>query len=431
MSDLGTDRVPASLAQSPSGLVEIEPELRQRLAARAEMWLDLLPAELRTPDGPMRLTILVLTQNRPEDLARLLASLVEQLRLPARLLVIDDASQPTARAAVEEHLRALRAKPGALTSIDAIWHTESIGCSRCRQFAVGIIDTEYVLFLDDDTEVLPGAIEHLVHALERDPALLAVGGHLILPDGTTQLCGGEFLEAPPGVLVALPRCMGLAFDDPEIGQSGPSEWLAGAGVVFRREALLRYPLDPQLDYYYEDTEWCYRVGRERPPGAFGRVVESLVLHYQQIKGPKRRSPEEILQAVPYLTCLAHFYRRHGLVFDGVFHFVPRLLVDGKRDIAGARLLLELLAECGPEWVIRKWLAGLLEAVFARGETLTELERVRTELAAALEFQTTLVSELALSDAARRAAEDEPRSPVDRAEARLTRLLSVPRDDVKP
>jgi hypothetical protein len=132
----------------------------------------------------------------------------------------------------------------------------------------------------------------------------------------------------------------------------------------------------------------YRIGRREAPGIFRRSVQALVLHYQELKSPKGEEPEEVIRSLPYLQSIAHFYRVHGRVLEGVFVFAPRLLAGGRRDTAAARLLLELLADRGPEWLAREWLGGGLAPLFQGGreEDLVSARAaeaaIRRELAAA-------------------------------------------------
>ena len=364
--------------------------VKARLLARARQDLDLLRPELLSGRGEPRMTLVVLTLDRPQHWPRLLRSLRDHVRLPIKLLVIDDHSQPAARAELRRLLDEFSASPGsgAIRDLELVWLERSLRCPAARQHSLAHVTTDYLMFLDDDAEIFPGTIEHLVQELDSDPGVLAAGANVVLPDGTVQFCGGKYWDEPDGVLHFEPLGFGLDFEDPALGPSLACQWLAGAALAVRRSALVDEPLDLGMVMYYEDNEWFYRVGRHRPPGAFRRSVQALVLHYQELKSPKGEGPEEVLRSLPYLQSLAHFYRVHGRVLEGVFVFAPRLVAGGKRDTAAARLLLELLADRGPEWLAREWLGGGLAPLFRAGLE-DELRRageaaaaVRLELAAA-------------------------------------------------
>jgi Glycosyl transferase family 2 len=51
-------------------------------------------------------------------------------------------------------------------------------------------DGEYVLFLDDDAELEPGALDLLVNELDAHPQVVGVTCTVVLPNGTVQHSGG-------------------------------------------------------------------------------------------------------------------------------------------------------------------------------------------------------------------------------------------------
>jgi len=357
--------------------------MRARLLARAQQDLARLRPDLLTGEGEPRLTLVVLTLDRPRHWPLLLCSLREHVRLPIKLLVIDDNSQPAARAELRRLCDEISAAAGhgAIRDLELVYLNERLRCPAARQYALRHVTTEYLMFLDDDAEVFPGTLEHLVQELDADPAVLAAGAHVVLPDGSTQFCGGDYWEEPGGVLHFEPLGMALDFEDAALGPSRACQWLAGAAMAVRRSALVREPLDLGMVMYYEDNEWFYRHGLRHPGAVFRRSVEALVLHHQVLKGPKEESPEEVERSLPYLQSIAHFYRVHGLILEGVFVFAPRLADDGRRDVAAARLLLELLAARGPDWLAREWLQGGLEPLFQEARK-RNLAAAQAELAAA-------------------------------------------------
>jgi GT2 family glycosyltransferase len=357
--------------------------LRARLLARARRDLALLRPELLLGGAPPRLTLVVLACDRPRQWPRLLGSIRDHVRLPIKLLVIDDRSAPAAQAELRRLCAELSGagEGGAgIRDLELVRLDRRLGCTAARRHAAELATTEYLAFLDDDCEVFPGTFEHLVQELDSRPEVIAAGGHVVLPDGSTQLCGGDYWEEPDGVMHFEPLGKGLDFEDPAVGPSRACLWLAAAAMAVRRSALASEPLDLGMAAYYEDNEWCYRVGRHGPPGAFRSVAPSLVLHYQELKGPQGESGDEVLRSLPYLQALAHFYKVHGRILEGVFVFAPRLAAGGRRDVAAARLLLELLAAKGPDWLGEEWLRGGLAPLFGGGAAAESLAAAERELA---------------------------------------------------
>jgi hypothetical protein len=357
---------------------DLEPEplraLRRELVRRGEASLASLPAGLLAGDGEPRVTVAVLSWNQAARTRAALASLREHVRMPIRLLVIDNNSAPAERQAVR---RACQVYGAELVELD-----RNLGCAGGRQLAAERATTEYVMFLDNDAEVFPGTVEHLVHALDRDPAAIACGGNVILPDGRVQLCGCDYHD--DGIVLSLePLGRGLRHDDPRLGSSGPCRWLSGALLLARRPAFASCPLAAEMAYF-EDNEWSFRV-QARWPGSLRRRVEALGLHHQQEKGRRGSGLVGIGEVLPFLAAMARFHQLHGRVLDLLFGLVPELTwASGQRDVAAARLLLDLIAARGTDWTLLNWLNGGLAPLFqaaAQAELRRALEASRAELEA--------------------------------------------------
>ncbi len=362
----------------PGPAPEMEPEplraLRRELVARGEASLARLPPRLLDGAGEPRVTVLVLSWNQAVRTRAALASLREHVRIPVRVVVIDNNSAPAERQAVRGSCQSYGAE---LVELE-----RNLGCGGGRQLGVERAATEYVMFLDNDAEVFPGTVEHLVHALDGDPAAVACGGNLILPGGRVQLCGGDYHD--DGVVLSpVPLGRGLRHDDPGLGSSGPCRWLCGALLLARRAAFASCPMAGEMAYF-EDNEWALRV-QARWPGSLRREVEALGLHHQQEKGRRGSGLVGIGDALPFLAAMARFYQLHGRVLDVLFGFVPELTSpSGQRDVAAARLLLDLIAARGVDWTLLHWLDGGLAPLFQAGprdELRRALEVTRAELQA--------------------------------------------------
>ena len=110
----------------------------------------------------------MLSHNRIEHTKACIASIVQHVRIPFRLRIIDDASEP----AVRRELASVCAQdPNAVLQQLETQH----GCAAARQLGAESSDTEFVVFVDNDAEVFPGTVEHLVYALDQNPQARALG----------------------------------------------------------------------------------------------------------------------------------------------------------------------------------------------------------------------------------------------------------------
>lgn len=117
---------------------------------------------------------------------------------------------------------------------------------------------EYVLLMNDDTEVDPGFLDALVQAVERLPRIGAVGPKIYYFDQPTRLwfAGGGF--DPRTCQVVAPRADEL--DDGAETALTPTDWLTGCCLLMTRQALERAGLlDERFFLYWEDVDWCLRL----------------------------------------------------------------------------------------------------------------------------------------------------------------------------
>jgi GT2 family glycosyltransferase len=164
--------------------------------------------------GTPRVTVVVMTRNRREQLLRTLRRLAD-LSGPVPVVVVDNGSDDGTPAAVRRDFPGvtvvpLRENRGALA--------RTVGVRRAR--------TPYVAFSDDDSWWAPGALERAAGHLDRVPRLGLVAARTLVgpderPDPLSAVLAGSPLAAEPGL--PGPRVLGF---------------LACAAVV-RREAYLQ------------------------------------------------------------------------------------------------------------------------------------------------------------------------------------------------
>jgi GT2 family glycosyltransferase len=131
---------------------------------------------------------------------------------------------------------------------------------------------DYVLLLNPDTVVQPGAIEVLAAFLEAHPRVGAVGPRLLNPDGTLQPAAFRFPTLsmtlldlfPPGE--ALPGRLynswwhGRYACERDAEAPFPIDHPLGACILARRAVVEQVGmLDERFFMYAEEVDWCYRI----------------------------------------------------------------------------------------------------------------------------------------------------------------------------
>ena len=212
-------------------------------------------------------SIVVVTWCDREHLLACLASIAEHVTVPHEVIVVDDGSTDGTVEAARERFR----------DAVVVGRPSNGGLVAGRNDGLKLARGRYVLMLDSDTIVLPGAVEALAAVLDRDERVGLVGPRLVGEDGELQLSCRRW---PPFWIPFLRRgpYPRLVSDDPPVHRRHlmkdfdhaarrPVVWVSGAAQMWRRElAGALGPYDHRVSSYGgEDLDWCLRVwaaGRE-------------------------------------------------------------------------------------------------------------------------------------------------------------------------
>lgn len=128
--------------------------------------------------------------------------------------------------------------------------------------------SRYAFLLNPDTEMRPGAVDALVEFMDARPAVGACGPKLLYPDGRLQLScrrfptlGSFLVRRTPLRLLWGGSATARRYEmtDWTHEHPGPVDWLFGAAILIRREALEAVGgLDEKMFLYSEDVDWCLR-----------------------------------------------------------------------------------------------------------------------------------------------------------------------------
>ncbi len=162
----------------------------------------------------------------------------------------------------DESVDALRAQVSGI-------HIESVpnsGFAASNNRMIEATDSQFVLLLNPDAVLLPGALETLEDAAEHNPRVGIVGALILNPDGSVQTgTSGRFPSLEEALRVKLARAGrrllgGLAPPRKSPQCTTPVDWVSGAAMLVRRTAIEQVgPMDEAFFLYFEDTEWCHRM----------------------------------------------------------------------------------------------------------------------------------------------------------------------------
>jgi GT2 family glycosyltransferase len=160
----------------------------------------------------------------------------------------------------------------------------NVGFSRANNLGIRATSSEFVLLLNPDTIVRPGAIQSLVHTLTSHQHAAAAGPRLVGRDGVPELSFGWSMsplgELRQKVVGGLHR-RGVpairALVERWTGEAGPREWVSGACILIRRADLEAVGLlDERFFMYTEDVDLCVSLRRRDRTVLF--VPDAEVLH---------------------------------------------------------------------------------------------------------------------------------------------------------
>lgn len=213
----------------------------------------------------------------------------------------------------------------SFAGLDFVHNAERLGFATNNNLAVRVArsDSEYLLFLNDDTIVQRGALREMLATCSSDPTIGVVSPRLIYPDGKPQRCASYFPIGWDGMLLALTgrkREVTTASNRPF--------WLRGVCLLVRRAAFEAVGgWDSNYDPGYgEDIELCYQLWTSGWRAAI--CEKAIVTHYESQSFQKYSDT---------------WYR---LSFCGMLRFINRHARPAERPILGAGWLAGLLLRLG-------------------------------------------------------------------------------------
>jgi SAM-dependent methyltransferase len=226
------------------------------------------PTNIKLPrcDGPPRVSVIIPTYGQVDFTLRCFASIAASSPVtPIQVIVVDDCSNDPAvtKLAHVQGIRLLR------------WPT-NLGFLRSCNEAAKLAEGEYLFFLNNDTELLPDAIDALARLLDARPDAGMVGSKLIYPDGRLQEAGGIVWND------------GSAWnygngDDPQKPQYNyvrEADYISGAAIMLPRARWQEMGGFDEafLPAYCEDSDLAFRLRQSGWKVLY--QPQSVVVHYE-------------------------------------------------------------------------------------------------------------------------------------------------------
>lgn len=200
----------------------------------------------------------------------MVASLLRITYAPLEIIVVDNAS-PTDN-------------PDLITKrypeVKLIKSPENLGFAGGNNLGIAQAKGDYLLFLNNDTEVAPGFLEPLVSLFERNPKAGIASPKIIFygTDNVIQYAGSQGINTWTG------RSITIGQGEADRGQhdrSQPTQLADGAAMLVPRRVVAAVGPMPELYFlYYEELDWCEII--KRAGYSCHYVAESTIYHKESM-----------------------------------------------------------------------------------------------------------------------------------------------------
>ncbi len=204
----------------------------------------------------MKLSIIIITYNSATDIG----SCLEAINFTGdfEIIVIDNASQDHTREILNRY-----------PNLKLLLNSKNLGYAHANNQGLSLARGEYILLLNPDAVVTPGAIDLLVAYLDQNPAVAAVAPKLLNPDGSTQLSIRSFptfcsvLAELCGISRILPaldtwRRRSFDYEKPAFVEQPMASCL-----LIRHSVLKKMGgFDERFPIFYNDVDLSYRLNQQ-------------------------------------------------------------------------------------------------------------------------------------------------------------------------
>jgi N-acetylglucosaminyl-diphospho-decaprenol L-rhamnosyltransferase len=309
------------------------------------------------------ISVIIINYNTCEHLRECLQTVESEK--PGEILVIDNASQDGSVAMVQSKFPRVKLIAGK----------KNLGYGAAANLGIACSTFEYVLLLNSDTRIQPGATQQLSDYLQQHAEAAIVGPRLIGTDERLQPSCFPFpsvfntllLHSSLGSIVRyVPFLKNFYLPGWSHDKAKVVPWVMGAALFIKRQAFREIGgFDESYFMYFEEVDLCYRLGKAGWETHFAPVATiahvggaSTGQHLQEMKIQFHNS------AIRFVTRYNRGIRLISILFLLKLIVLLRWLLDSLRLLVGRDLSQKALLMANTS----AWKTILLKG---RGETINE------------------------------------------------------------
>lgn len=255
-----------------------------------------------------KLSIIIVNYNAKHFLPKCLDSVRTASRtLDLETIVVDNKSHDGSREIVRQ----------SYSDVRLVERENNEGFAKANNIGIRASDSEYVLLLNCDTEVLGEAFDILVQFLDEHQDVAIVAARVVYPDMTDQGVARSF-PTPMNALFGRRSLLTRLFPNNRYArkymtsrehtgdQPFAVDWVSGACLMVRRDVVKHIGLlDEGFFMYWEDADLCYRI--KRAGWKIYCVPQARVIHYEGKCSQRAQSTRLIWQ---FNKSAYRYYRKH-------------------------------------------------------------------------------------------------------------------------
>ena len=269
---------------------------------------------------PGKITVVVPTRDHGEDVDRCLVSIFARASYPDfEVVIVDNGSTQRASLAAFERWAATEKR------VRILRHAVPFNFAEINNYAAAQTTGRYLLFLNNDTEVVSDDwMEAMVEQAQR-PSIGAVGAKLLFPDGTVQHAG---------VVTGIGGVAGHSHKYAEASTGGYFNVLrtannysavTGACLMVRRDVFERASgFDERLAIAFNDVDFCLRL---RALGLYNVYLAHVVLYHYESKS--RGADDEGTKRTRFHAERDRMRQRWGVALACDPHYSPHLTLTAE------------------------------------------------------------------------------------------------------
>lgn len=213
-------------------------------------------------------TVIIPGYGKADYTLRCLKSLQDtSMAVRLEVLVVEDASGDPSALQLRD-----------VQGIRLIWNEQNLGFLRSCNKAAAEAKGEFIHLLNNDTILLPGALEALLETARARPDAGIVGSKLVYPDGSLQEAGGVVWSNGDAANYGRHQ----EPTDPRYCYAREADYVSGASILLRRDlwgAMGGFD-ERYAPAYYEDTDLSIRLQKAGHPTLF--EPRSMVVHCEGV-----------------------------------------------------------------------------------------------------------------------------------------------------